>query len=224
MTGKPVTRPFEKHSAMPAAARRTGRPTHSDAMRRSETLIGVATDFFVEHGFSGSTIEAIAQAANMGKQAVYTRYTDKESLFAAVIDKLKDKPVFTEMPSDDGSPVAEGLPRRLKAIFRDAMSPQSVTISKLAMREGHRFPELTPLLVEGTIERFGRPLAAYLDARKRAGEVRDIDTPQVVAMILDLVLADVTRSVFTDDPVVSIDADASADRIAALALRGISSR
>lgn len=219
MTGKPVTRPLEKQTA----ARRTGRPTQSDAKLRSETLIGVATDFFVQHGFSGSTIEAIAQAANMGKQAVYTRYTDKESLFAAVIEKLKDKPVFTEMPSDDGSPVAEGLPRRLKAIFSDAMSPQSVTISKLAMREGHRFPELAPLLIEGTTERYGRPLAAYLDARKRAGEVRDIDTPQVVAMILDLVLADVTRSVFTDDPVVRVDADASTDRIAALVLQGISS-
>jgi AcrR family transcriptional regulator len=217
-----LAKPLVKQAATPTRPRRTGRPTQTDAKLRSETLIGVATDFFVEHGFSGATIEAIAQAANMGKQAVYTRYTDKESLFAAVIDKLKDKPVFTEMPSDDGSPVAEGLPRRIKAIFTDAMNPQSVTITKLAMREGHRFPELTPLLVEGTIERYGRPLAAYLDARKQVGEVRDIDTPRVVGMILDLVLADVTRSVFTDDPVVSIDADASADRIAALILLGIS--
>jgi len=187
-------------------------------------LIGVATDFFVEHGFSGSTIEAIAQAANMGKQAVYTRYTDKESLFVAVVEKLKDKPVFTEMPSDDGSPVAEGLPRRIRAIFTDAMSPQSVTISKLAMREGHRFPELMPLLIEGTAERYGRPLAAYLEARKRAGEVRDIDTPQVTGMILDMVLADVTRAAFSDPPVVDVDPEASTDRIARLILQGISSR
>src|SRR3569833_2326650 len=153
-------------------------------------LIGVATDFFVEHGFSGATIEAIAQAANMGKQAVYTRYSDKEALFSDVVEKLKDKPVFTEMPSDDGSPVAEGLPRRIRAIFLDATTPQSVTVSKLAMREGHRFPELTPLLAEGTTERYCRPLAAYLDARKQAGDVRDIDTTQVVGMILDLVLSE----------------------------------
>jgi AcrR family transcriptional regulator len=208
---------------MPTGARRTGRPTQHDAKLRSETLIGVATDFFVEHGFSGSTIEAIAQAANMGKQAVYTRYTDKESLFAAVIQRLKEKPVFTEMPSDDGSPVAEGLPRRIRAIFLDATSPQSITVSKLAMREGHRFPELVPLLVEGTTERYGRPLAAYLEARKRAGEVRDIDALEVTGMILDLILSDVTRSVFTDDAV-SVDVEASAERIAKLILQGISSR
>jgi len=217
-----VTKPLTKQADVPAGSRRTGRPTQTDARRRSEMLIGVATDFFVEHGFSGSTIEAIAHAANMGKQAVYTRFTDKESLFNAVIQRLKEQAVFREMPSDDASPIAEGLPRRIRAIILDATSPQSVTVSKLAMREGHRFPELVPLLVEGTTERYARPLAAYLEARKRAGEVRDIDTLQVAAMILDLLLADVGRSVFTDVPAAVLDANACAKRIAKLILEGIS--
>lgn len=217
-----MTKPLTKQADMHAGSRRIGRPTQTDAKRRSEMLIGIATDFFVEHGFSGSTIEAIAQAANMGKQAVYTRFTDKESLFNAVIQRLKEEAVFLEIPSDDASPVAEGLPRRIRAIFVDATSPQSVTVSKLAMREGHRFPELVPLLVEGTTERYVRPLAAYLDARAQAGEVRDIDALQVAAMTLDLILADVGRSVFTDNPVADLDVDASAARIASLILLGIS--
>ena len=222
MTGNPMSKPLTKQADMPIGRRRTGRPTQHDAKRRSEMLIGVATDFFVEHGFSGSTIEAIAQAANMGKQAVYTRFTDKESLFNAVIQRLKEKAVFLEMPSDDAIPITEGLPRRIRAIFTDATSPQSVTVSKLAMREGHRFPELVPLLVEGTTERYARPLAAYLDARKQAGEVRDIDALEVAAMTLDLILADVGRSVFTDNPVTPLDVDACAGRIAVLILQGIS--
>ncbi len=219
-----MTKPLTKQADMPAGGRRIGRPTQTDAKRRSEMLIGVATDFFVEHGFSGSTIEAIAEAANMGKQAVYTRFTDKESLFNAVIQRLKEQAVFREMPSDDASPIAEGLPRRIHAIVLDATTPQSVTVSKLAMREGHRFPELVPLLVEGTTERYVRPLATYLEARKQAGEVRDIDALQVAAMILDLLLADVGRSVFTDVPVAALDADACAKRIAELILDGISKR
>jgi len=217
-----LTKPLIKQADTQAGRRRTGRPTQTDAKRRSEMLIGVATDFFVEHGFSGSTIEAIAQAANMGKQAVYTRFTDKESLFNAVIQRLKEKAVFLEMPSDDASPVAEGLPRRIRAIFVDATSPQSVTVSYLAMREGHRFPELVPLLIEGTSERYIRPLAAYLDARALAGEVRDIDALQVAAMTLDMILADVGRFVFTDNPIGALDADTSTARIATLILRGIS--
>jgi len=71
------------------AGRRTGRPTLQDASLKSERLMTVATDYFVEHGFNGATIDAIAQAADMGKQAVYTRFTDKERLFNAVIHALR---------------------------------------------------------------------------------------------------------------------------------------
>src|ERR1700744_2759612 len=143
-----------------------GRPTLQDPSLKSERLMTVATDYFVEHGFNGATIDAIAQAADMGKQAVYTRFTDKERLFDAVIQRLREKAVFTEMPSDDGSPLAEGLPRRIRAILEDANRPYSMTVSKLAIREGRRFPELVPLMLEGTAERYTRPLAAYLEARK----------------------------------------------------------
>lgn len=203
------------------AGRRTGRPTQHDTIRKSETLIGVATDFFVEHGFSGSTIEAIAQAANMGKQAVYTRFSDKESLFDAVIQRLKEKAVFQQLPPNDDHEIAEGLPRRIRAIFADAASPDAMTVSKLAMRQGHRFPDLVLLLVEGTLERYTRPLAAYLDARKRVGEIRDIDDLDTASMCIDLIFAEISRSLYTDTALSDERIDDCVVRISALVLRGI---
>jgi TetR/AcrR family transcriptional repressor of mexJK operon len=203
------------------AGRRTGRPTLQDASLKSERLMTVATDYFVEHGFNGATIDAIAQAADMGKQAVYTRFTDKERLFNAVIQRLKEKAVFTEMPSDDGSPVAQGLPRRIRAIFEDANRPYSMTVSKLAMREGRRFPELLPLMLEGTAERYTRPLAAYLEARQVAGEIREIDTLEASAMCVDLIIAEIMLSVCTDIPISQARIDACAGKIADFALKGI---
>jgi TetR/AcrR family transcriptional repressor of mexJK operon len=206
------------------ASRRTGRPTLQDASLKSERLMSVATDYFVEHGFNGTTIDAIAQAADMGKQAVYTRFTDKERLFDAVIQRLKEKAVFTEMPSDDGSPVAVGLPRRIRAIFEDANRPYSMTVSKLALREGRRFPELVPLLLEGTAARFTRPLAAYLEARKAAGDVRKIDTMEASAMCVDLILAEITQSICTDIAMSQARVDTCVGKIADFALQGIAAR
>ncbi len=203
------------------AGRRTGRPTLQDASLKSERLMTVATDYFVEHGFNGATIDAIAHAADMGKQAVYTRFTDKERLFNAVIQRLKEKAVFTEMPPDDGSPVAQGLPRRIGAILEDANRPYSITVSKLAMREGRRFPELVPLMLEGTAERYTRPLAAYLEARKAAGEIRQIDTLEAAGMCIDLIIAELTLSICTDIPISQDRIDACASRIADFALKGI---
>ena len=206
------------------AGRRTGRPTLQDASLKSERLMTVATDYFVEHGFNGATIDAIAQAADMGKQAVYTRFTDKERLFNAVIQRLREKAVFTEMPSDDGSPVTQGLPRRIRAIFEDANRPYSITVSKLAMREGRRFPELVPLMLEGTAERYTRPLAAYLEARKAAGELREIDTLEAAGMCVDLIIAEITESICTDIPISEDRIAACSGRISDFALKGMIAR
>jgi len=210
-----------KKESKGVSVRRSGRPTQRETVRKSEELIGVATDFFVEHGFSGTTIEAIAAAANMGKQAVYTRYSDKEALFDAVIRRLKEKAVFQELPSNDDHRLAEGLPQRVRAIFQDASHPESMTVTKLAMRQGHRFPELVQLLVEGTLERFTRPLSAYLDARRRAGEVRDIDTLEAASMCIDLIFAEIMRYAYTDRQLPDSRIDVCVDRISALVLRGI---
>ena len=206
------------------ASRRTGRPTLQDASLKSERLMSVATDYFVEHGFNGATIDAIAQAADMGKQAVYTRFTDKERLFDAVIQRLRETAVFQQMPSDDGSPVAEGLPRRIRAIFDDATRPYSMTVSKLALREGRRFPELVPLLLEGTAARFTRPLAAYLEARRQAGDVRELDTLEAAAMCVDLILAEITQSICTDIAISQARVDACVGKIADFVLRGVAAR
>lgn len=208
----------------PASPRRIGRPTLNDTERKSELLIDVATDFFVEHGFSGSTIEAIAHAANMGKQAVYTRFTDKESLFSAVIQRLKEQAVFQELPSDDSDPIAVGLARRIGAIYADASSPQAMVVNKLAMREGHRFPELVPVLVEGTADRYTRPLAAYIEARKRAGEVRNVDAFEAASTCLALIFNELAQSVYTDTSVSPEQIAASTARIAEMLLLGLAVR
>lgn len=204
--------------------RRTGRPTRQDAWEKSERLMAVATDYFAEHGFNGTTIDAIAQAADMGKQAVYTRFTDKERLFDAVVQRLRETAVFHALPPDDGRSIAEGLPLRIAAIFADATKPYSMTVSKLALREGHRFPDVVPLLVEGTQQRFTRPLAAYIEARRQAGDVRDIDPMQAAGMCIDLILAEITLSVCSDTPISQDKIDACVARIADFTLRGIEAR
>ena len=110
---------------------------------------------------------------------------------------------------------------RVAAIFADATAPHSMTVSKLALREGRRFPDLIPLLLEGTAERFTRPLAAYLDARKRAGDVRDIDPLEAASMCIDLILAEITLSICTDTAISPARIDACVARITDFTLRGI---
>jgi AcrR family transcriptional regulator len=204
-----------------AVRRRGGRPTQDDARRNSETLLSAAAALFVERGYNGTSMEAVAQAAGLGKQALYMRYADKESLFMAVIERLKEDDRFEAPPPDDALPLAAGLARRLRAILANAAGARPMLICTLAFREGHRFPRLLELLTEGSAERYTRPLAEWMRRRQQAGEVRALDCGDAAALCVDLVFAEVTRAMFRATPMTAAAIEASAERIARLALGGI---
>ncbi len=201
--------------------RRAGRPTQDATRRKSETVLEAATQLFVERGFNGTTMEAVAATADIGKQALYQRYPDKDTLFTAVIERLKDDDVFQPLPEDDGRPLRDGLGLMIRAILTECARPKSVLICKLVMREGHRFPGLLSLITDTSLERFIRPLAAYLDRRKALGEVRDIDPFSVASMCADLIFAEITRAMFTETELTPTIVARHAERIADLAYAGV---
>lgn len=203
------------------ARRRAGRPTQRDAIAKSETVLEVATDMFVARGFNGTTMEAVAHAADIGKQALYQRYPDKESLFAAVIERLKDDEVFRHLPPAGDLPAEAGLRTHIRAIFADCAQPKSFLICKLVMREGHRFPALVELISEVSRERFIEPLADYVRSRITAGDIRVADPMAAAMMCTDLIFAEITRAMFRDALLLPEEVRRSADRIADLVFMGL---
>src|SRR3954468_8935481 len=70
---------------MPKPASRCGRPTHAEAADLDERLRKGAVAVFLENGYDGTTMEAIARSARVAKGPLYARYPDKRALFATVI-------------------------------------------------------------------------------------------------------------------------------------------
>jgi AcrR family transcriptional regulator len=66
-------------------APRPGRPTRAQAAAISKTILGAATELFLNEGFEGASIEAIAARAKVPRSTVYKRYIDKTGLLRAVI-------------------------------------------------------------------------------------------------------------------------------------------
>ena len=50
-------------------------------------LIGIARSLFAERGYEGTSIEEIAQRANVSKPVVYEHFGGKEGLYAVVVDR-----------------------------------------------------------------------------------------------------------------------------------------
>jgi len=70
-------------------------------------LIKVATGLFAEHGYEGTSIEAVLTAAGVSRGALYHHFTGKEALFTAVLEAVSERITvqLTEVISGCTNPV-----------------------------------------------------------------------------------------------------------------------
>jgi AcrR family transcriptional regulator len=70
-------------------------------------LIEVATGLFADHGYEGTSIEAVLAAAGVSRGALYHHFASKEALFRAVLEAVSDRVTaeVTEAVRDCTDPV-----------------------------------------------------------------------------------------------------------------------
>lgn len=59
----------------------------ADAARNRQRVLDAASRLFAEHGVDGVTMDAVAQAAGVGKGTVFRRFGDKSGLASALLDE-----------------------------------------------------------------------------------------------------------------------------------------
>src|SRR5919197_1603772 len=78
------------------------RAAHLGPERRRPLVLDAALREFVKHGYRGTSMEAIADAAEVSKPVVYECYPSKEKLFRALLEREERRL---------GEAVAASLPR-----------------------------------------------------------------------------------------------------------------
>lgn len=63
------------------------RQHHSTSTKR--TLVDVAEDLFTEHGYAGTSLDAIVAGADVTKGALYHHFSGKQDLFEAVFERVE---------------------------------------------------------------------------------------------------------------------------------------
>jgi AcrR family transcriptional regulator len=59
-------------------------------------ILNATQDLLIEHGFTATTVEAVARAAGTGKAAVYRRWPSKIDLVVAAVQALQSPPVVPD--------------------------------------------------------------------------------------------------------------------------------
>jgi AcrR family transcriptional regulator len=116
----------------------------SDRKRRA--IVEAATAAFLDHGYRGTSMDAVAAAAGVSKQTVYQHFGDKQRLFreliAATVQAASD-PVYDEVRrlADSGHLEKDlcDLARRLLTLV---LQPTMMRLRRLVIAEARQFPDL----------------------------------------------------------------------------------
>src|SRR5262245_46666661 len=104
-----------------------------------------AVAIFVEMGYAGASMEAIAKAAGITRRSLYSRYADKRALFAGVIPWALARFIEDETTAEAHGDSLDDLTTALLAVGRAAVTravhPENVRLKQIAMSEAALFPE-----------------------------------------------------------------------------------
>src|SRR3954452_5748670 len=121
---------------------RAGRPTSAEATQIAERIRQAAVDTFLEYGYDGTSMEAVAQAAGVTKSTLYSRFPDKRTLFLAVsawalTRQVRDVRALGPLPDEP----ADALLIVARGILARSVDLDIVRINRMAIAESERFPE-----------------------------------------------------------------------------------
>jgi TetR/AcrR family transcriptional regulator, mexJK operon transcriptional repressor len=164
-------------------------------MRRNARLIEIAASMFMERGFEATSVDAVAEAAGIGKATLYARYKDKGELFAAVLQRKIDRWLAMNETDERAATgrIEDVLLARARRTVAVALTPEAVAINRIVMAESARFPTLAKLVHEQGWQRSNAAVAALLDQFVANGQIQVEDTNVAADLFLSLVIGRQTR-------------------------------
>ncbi|MEM1302201.1 MAG: TetR/AcrR family transcriptional regulator [Pseudomonadota bacterium] len=169
---------------------------------RRDDLARLALGHFLERGFKGTSMSAIARDAQMTKAALYYHFASKEDLFvAAIAADTNEAIVELEAIAADSGPAAERFAQALAlshaAVTQGSMGRLLMVIAQV----GAEFPEVARSFHDKVIDRFRTALRRiYADAQE-AGTHRPLKPEDIEQIVFGPLLANaITEQLTGGDP------------------------
>jgi len=164
-------------------------------VRRDARIVEVATRLFIERGFDGTSIDAVAETASVSKPTLYARYRDKRALFEAVLEErirewLAPLSAAAEVQALRADPkeVEAVLDELSRALLAHSQDPGSAALTRCIVARVLQFPDLARLAYEEGWLRVVRAVARLLEVMAAQGQIAVDDAEIAADLFLDLVL------------------------------------
>jgi AcrR family transcriptional regulator len=161
-------------------SRRPGRP----AGRQGPDLLDTARAVFLENGFTGTTMHAVASRAGISKASLYREHDSKDALFAAVVTDWAARgrgamrPVVEQLlTAQDLHAALVELAGTIQAAVLDA---DVVQMRRLVTAESERFPAIAADYLAASWDSNIAALARILAELGASGALH-VDDPHIAA-------------------------------------------
>ena len=153
-------------------------PSKREARKQDRRLaiLCVAKRTFLENGYSGTSMSAIAAELGGSKATLWSYFPSKEDLFAAMLDEATHayRQQLTDVlkPSDD---VRATLMEFARGFLTKVTSPDALRLHRLVAAEVGRAPEVGEIFYRRAPQRTRQLLTEFVAEAMAAGQLRDED-------------------------------------------------
>lgn len=212
-----------KSRSTAASQAKTVRPTQ--CLKRI-SILDAAAEVFCREGFSGASIDEIAEEACVSRQTIYNHYREKEALFIAVIADVSGRAntaLFSALAAFPDRP--ENLREDLIAFAVDInnnclYNQDGKFLRKLVQSEGPRYPHLFEAWREHGPCRIGKALGAIFARLHHQGLLNIPDCDLAARQFSALINADLQMTTLFGQTPTEAEIRGSAEQAVDMFLRG----
>lgn len=155
---------------------------------KRDAIVTAATRLFLESGYANVSMDAIADAAGVSKRTVYSHFSAKDVLFAAVMSDLCGKLVGPCPLGDQwlGHPreVLTIIGRWIASLFT---APEAVALYRVVVSESIRVPELGQIFMETGPKCIADAIAGYLEDQTERNMLHVADPAIAASQFMEMI-------------------------------------
>lgn len=146
--------------------------------RKHASILDAAVSEFRSKGYENTSMDRIAEVAAVSKRTVYKHFSSKEGLFAAMVQRLKERcEASDEYRYDPNATLATQLRAIAHAVVESNASDEFQDLSRVILARFLDSPELARQML-GDADEFSVGLATWIRAACKAGKLDVADPDQ----------------------------------------------
>jgi TetR/AcrR family transcriptional regulator, mexJK operon transcriptional repressor len=156
-----------------------------------ERIRDAAIELFLQKGYEGVSVDAIARASEVSKPTIYAHFEGKEDLFVSLLEDACERLLAPLVSPADDRLLSETLHDQAQAYAAAVLRPEVVAMHRLFVAEAGRFPQLSRRYFQAGPKRAHEGLADFFRRQIAAGAMRRVDPEVAAAQFAGMVLAPV---------------------------------